>query len=59
MYGLPNHGEWGWHLWAGYCAFLFDHVRRRRLNFLYDFSNGSTPAAATGAPCIASSILIV
>ncbi|MGY8626580.1 hypothetical protein B0T37_07005 [Chromobacterium violaceum] len=40
VYGLPNHGDWGWHLWAGYCAFRFDHVRRRRLNFLYDFSNG-------------------
>ncbi|WP_144408861.1 hypothetical protein [Chromobacterium vaccinii] len=40
VYGLPNHSEWGWHLWAGYCAFRFDHMKRRRLNFLYDFSNG-------------------
>ncbi|WP_139165720.1 hypothetical protein [Chromobacterium amazonense] len=40
VYGLPNHSDWGWHLWAGYCAFRFDFVERRKLNFLYDFANG-------------------
>ncbi|MBX9296461.1 hypothetical protein K5M33_00770 [Chromobacterium vaccinii] len=40
VYGLPNDSLWGWHLWAGYCAFDFDYASRRTVNFLYDFSNG-------------------
>ncbi|MDF0605915.1 hypothetical protein HZU77_009645 [Neisseriaceae bacterium TC5R-5] len=40
LYGLPNSSPWAWHLWAGYCAFNFDFTRNKKLNFLYDFSNG-------------------
>jgi hypothetical protein len=40
FFGIPNVSEWGWSLWAGYCAYDFSAVHHRPLNFLNDFSRG-------------------
>jgi hypothetical protein len=40
LYGLPVNSPWAWQLWAGYCLFRYADVAGKRLNFLYDFSQG-------------------
>ncbi|MFZ2448700.1 MAG: hypothetical protein WAW37_20245 [Syntrophobacteraceae bacterium] len=40
FYGVLRTSLWGWALWAGYCMYDFETVRRLPLNFLNDFSNG-------------------
>lgn len=40
VYGLLNKSPWAWQLWAGYCVFDASFLNGRKLNFLYDFSNG-------------------
>ena len=39
LYGLPRVKRSRWYLWAGYCAFDFDFVNNKKINFLEDCSN--------------------
>lgn len=36
LYGLPRFSNWGWTIWAGYCAYRFSEVVDLPLNFLTD-----------------------
>ena len=40
IFGRYNSAKpWSWQLWAGYCAFRFEYVQGRNINFMYDFGN--------------------
>lgn len=51
IYGRYNSARpWSWQFWAGYCAFQFDYVKDRKINFMYDFGNDLDTGGRNWAP---------